>query len=248
MPSTDCGRSVKCGDLVDVEIGGVGGEHGAGLAVGIELAEHLALDADVLEHRLDHHVGVGDLADVGGAVDQAGAGFDILRAHAAALGGGRVILGDQIEAALQGIGAGLDDRHRDAGIGEAHRDAAAHGAGADHRGVLHVDGLHVLRQVGDLRGLALGKEDVALRLRLRAFLQFDEGVALADQRFGDRHVEGPAQGLQRFRRRMQAAGALGIRCGEFVELGRVGAQVGELVVAVARAGERTLFGDHALRK
>ena len=38
------------------------------------------------------------------------------------------------EAAVERLLRDLDDRDRDADVGEVHRDAAAHGAGADDRG------------------------------------------------------------------------------------------------------------------
>ena len=38
MPSTSCGRLVTFGDFVDVEIGGVGGQHRAGLGELVERA------------------------------------------------------------------------------------------------------------------------------------------------------------------------------------------------------------------
>ena len=38
-----------------------------GLAMRLELAEHFALDGHVLEHRFDHHVGVGHSGEIGRA-------------------------------------------------------------------------------------------------------------------------------------------------------------------------------------
>ena len=58
MPSTSRHAAGHLRDLVDVEIGGVGREHRAGLGDLLELAEQLLLDRHVLEHRLDHDVGV----------------------------------------------------------------------------------------------------------------------------------------------------------------------------------------------
>ncbi len=47
------------GDLVDVEIGRVGGEDRAGFADPVEVREDIFLDGDVFEHRLDHEVAIG---------------------------------------------------------------------------------------------------------------------------------------------------------------------------------------------
>ena len=59
------------GDLVDVEVRGVGGQDRTGLADFVERAEDLLLDVHVLEHRLDHEVGVGQVVVVERRRDQA---------------------------------------------------------------------------------------------------------------------------------------------------------------------------------
>src|SRR5881409_1265422 len=55
-------------DLVDVERRGVGGEHRVGLADLVELREDVFFNRHLLEDRLDHDVGVGDRAEVGGSL------------------------------------------------------------------------------------------------------------------------------------------------------------------------------------
>ena len=62
-PSTSCGREVDGRDLVDVEIGGVGGEDRARLGDLVELAENLLLDVHILEHRLDDQVAIGEVVE-----------------------------------------------------------------------------------------------------------------------------------------------------------------------------------------
>src|SRR6185503_298786 len=116
------------GDLVHVEGGGVGGEHRARLADLVDLGEDLLFDRHLLEHRLDHDVGVGDLRPVGGAGDEAHALLDVLRGEAAARGGGLVVLAHHAEAAVVRLLGDRDHRDRDARVREVHRDAAAHGA------------------------------------------------------------------------------------------------------------------------
>src|ERR1051326_8102204 len=61
----------------------------------------------------------------------------------------------------------FDDGDGDADVREVHRDAAAHRAGADDRRLLDLLRGRARRHVGDLRRLALGEEEVALRLRLQ---------------------------------------------------------------------------------
>ena len=69
-PSTSCGREVDGRDLVDVEIGGVGGEDRARLGDLVELAEHLLLDVHILEHRLDDEVAIGEVVEAERRLEQ----------------------------------------------------------------------------------------------------------------------------------------------------------------------------------
>ena len=52
------------GDLVDVEIGGVGGQDRARLGDLVELAEDVLLDRHVLEHGLDDEVAIGERFEI----------------------------------------------------------------------------------------------------------------------------------------------------------------------------------------
>jgi hypothetical protein len=63
--------SCHLGDLVDVEIRGVAGEHRARLCKLVECCEHLFLDRHGLEHRLDDEIRVLDVLEADHAVDQA---------------------------------------------------------------------------------------------------------------------------------------------------------------------------------
>ncbi len=173
------------GDLVDVDRRGVGEQQRAGLHVGVELAEHLLLHRDLLEHGLDHHVAVGDVGIAGDRLDQRQAPVHFRLGEAAALHADRVVVADLLHAALQALGRRVHQLHRDAHIGEAHGDAAAHGAGADHGHGPDLGQRQVLRQVRQLRHLALGEEGVAQRLRLLGVLELVEepsllGEALAE--------------------------------------------------------------------
>ncbi len=55
-PITSCGREMLAAICVDVEVGGVRGQHRAGLADAVEFGEHGLLDGHVFEHRFDHQV------------------------------------------------------------------------------------------------------------------------------------------------------------------------------------------------
>ena len=139
-----------------------------GLAILSSLREDLLLHVHVLEHRLDDEVAVGERVEVERRAEQA---------HRASrprscvsrpfLARALVILADDAEAAVERLLLHLDDRHRNAGGEEVHRDAAAHRAGADDADLLDRQRRRVVRHVGDLAGLALGEEEVALRARLR---------------------------------------------------------------------------------
>ena len=155
-------------DLVDVEIGGVGGEHRARLGKLVERAEHFLLDRHGLEHGFDHQVSVLDVLEADHAVDQRHALGGRIGRDAAARGGRFLVLLHHAHAALELLFAGLDQRDGDAGIGKRHRDAAAHGAGADDGDAVDLARLGAFGHAGDLGGLALGEEGIALRLGLVA--------------------------------------------------------------------------------
>ena len=169
--------------------------------------------------------------------------------NAAARRGGLVVLLHHAHAALELLLAGLDQRHRDTGIGERHRDAAAHGAGADDGDALDLARLCAVGNAGDLGGLALGEEGVALRLRLVAGHQL-RGSPRA-----------PSSGLRRTAGRCAAPTASAAANGAsrpraFLVSGRdrvgedraVGLGRRELGVVVAQLAQRTLLGQHLAGK
>jgi hypothetical protein len=129
-PMTRDGVRGAGGDLVDVEIGGVGGEDGVGPGDGVELGEDGLLHVHVLEHRLDDEVGMGKRAEIRGDLQR---GFGI----GARLGAQKPAFGAVVE---DGEDAGPGDpgalvvafdhghvRRQKAGGG----DARAHGAAAE---------------------------------------------------------------------------------------------------------------------
>ncbi len=124
----------EAGDGVQVQRRGVGGEDRTRLAHRIQLLEDLLLDAHLLEHGLDHHVGIGQGAVVGDAGDQREALRHRILGQAAALDARRVGFAGTLQAALQRLVIDFQQLHRHPGVGEAQGDADAHGAAADHRG------------------------------------------------------------------------------------------------------------------
>ena len=132
----------------------------------------------------------------------------------------------------------VDQGHGNAGVGEAHGDAAAHRAGTDHRRLGDGARFHVGADAWNFCRLALGEEHVAQRLRLVAGDKLQEERAFRRQPFVDRHVDGIGDGLGTGGGGVLAAPALE----EFGDLGverrAVGADLGQLVVAIADQRDR----------
>ena len=234
------------GDLVDVERGRVGGQHGARLRHLVEPGEHVLLDGHLLEHGLDDEIGVGEGIEVGGALDQAHALLDVVLGQPA-LGRRRlVILAHHAEAAIERLPGDLDHRHWNTDVGEVHRDAAAHRAGADHGRLADLRRRRLRGHVGNLGRLALGEEEVTLGLRLRRVERLDEELSLPRQSL----VEGQAH--RRFHRpdaclrRLEAARLARHRFAELAEDLGLAARGSDLVAEIAHLAQRPLLVDHAL--
>ena len=123
----------RIGHDVDVDARGVGVQQRAGLHDLVELLEHLLLDRDALEHRLDDHVALADVVITGDGLDQREAAVHLGLAEAATPHTRLVIAADALEAAIERLLADFEELHRKPELGKAHRDAAAHRAGADDR-------------------------------------------------------------------------------------------------------------------
>ena len=209
-PITCSGPLGDRGDLVDVQVGGVGGEDRARLGDRVELAEHLLLDVHVLEHRLDDEIAVGQRVEIERRAEQAHARLDVGLLEPALLRGVLVVAADGGEAAVERVLLRFDDRHRDADVDEIHRDAAAHRAGADDADLLDRQRRRVVRHVGDLPDLALGEEHVALRRRLRREHEVHEQLALALQALVERQVHRRLDGADRRLPGLEAAELAGV--------------------------------------
>ena len=131
---------------------------------------------------------------------------------------------------------GFDDRHGNAGREEVHRDSAAHRAGADHADAADVARSRVLGEPLDLVGLALGEEEILLRLCLDAAHQLHEQLALFDHAFGIGLLAGDLDRLDVRFGRVEAAELAAIFLAEFVEHRRIA--LVEPVLAFAAPGQR----------
>ena len=139
------------GDVLQLQAGGVGGQHGAGLGDALDVGEELALRFQVLEDRLDHDVGLAH-ALAGGIGNQAVEREAHLRVVAQ-------LLLERRRGALDGRRDALDalvlQRHRQAAQRRPGGDVAAHDAGADHVQVLRreitvlAEALQALLQIVD---------------------------------------------------------------------------------------------------
>src|SRR5205814_9723876 len=165
--------------------------------------------------------------------------------QAAALDAGFVIAADALHAAVERLLRRVHDLHGIAEIGKTHRDAAAHRAGTDHRRGVGRPQRRVARDVGELRGLALGEEGVAQGARLGRIDLLFEQFALQRATLVERQITRRLDRLDAGVGGALVAGAAGDRFAERVEHARVGFRHGELVVAVADARQRSLVGDAA---
>ena len=176
-------------DLVDVDRRGVAEQQRTRLHRVVELGEDLLLHRNLLEHRFDHRVAIRDISVALDRLDQRQALVHLRLREAAALHADRIIVPDASEAALQRLGRGVQQLHRQPGIGAAHRNAAAHGAGADHCHGPDLGCWRVLRQMRQARHLALGEKGVAQGAGLIRVLELTEQPLL----FGDPLGEGQAR-------------------------------------------------------
>ena len=132
-------------DLINIEIGSVGGEDGALRRDSVKFGEHLLLDIHVLEHRLDDEVGAGGFGKTDPAADTANASLGFRIGHAA-LGAARLYLFAAIvDRLVPRLVIHLDQPHREAALGEGEGDASTHGAAADDGHVGDFAHGHILR-------------------------------------------------------------------------------------------------------
>ena len=169
-----------CGHLSDREGGRVGRQHTVDAHHSLNLGEHLLLDADLLEHRLDDEVGIGEVVLARGPADQSLEPVGPVRADPA-LAEQLVDLGVDVANALVHrdlVEVGHHDRDLEP-LGEQHGQLACHQAGADDA---HLGDRACQRAVGS-PGRALGAllhqvEGVQAAAQLVAHQQVRRGVVL----------------------------------------------------------------------
>ncbi len=235
----------RIGHDVDVDARSVREQQGAGLHRRVELFEHLLLDRDALEHRLDDNVGLSDIVVAADALDQPEPALHLDAREAAALDAGLVIAADAGETAGQRVLVDLEQFHRKAELGKAHGDAAAHRAGADDGRGFDRAQRRVARNVGQPRHLALGEEGIAQRARLSRVFQLVEQLAFAPHTFVERQSTGVFDRLNAVIGRLLAAGAARDRFAHRLKHARIGLRLGEPLVMVADARQRPGVGDAA---
>ncbi|MBN8902057.1 MAG: hypothetical protein J0H57_13575, partial [Rhodospirillales bacterium] len=192
------------GQFVDVEVGRIARQHRVAPHDPGQRAEHGLLRAHVLDHRLDHEVGVVQRAKLVHMPDAPDAlaiqQFGEPRAAKLAV----VHRPHARFGRRRGLGAHLGDGDVEARIGQRDRDARSHRTAAHDAHPSH-------RPAGDAGGRpcrdAFGMKQMPQRLGLGAVPQLDEQRVLAResfrQRLGQRGLDRP-HGMQR---RERAAGA-----------------------------------------
>ena len=195
------------GDEADGDGRGVGSEDGV-RRLALDIADDGVLDGEVLEHGLDHYVGVPHAAVVGGAGDQSQGLVALARPQPLAPDPLVEDPGDLPQPASQrGIVLVLQP-HRDPGLRRHVRDAGSHQAGAEHRDLLHVARLHRgLVDAGVLLQRLRGEEDLHQAAGDVARDQLAEEVRLRAVAFLRSFLDADADGLQRpLRRRVVSVG------------------------------------------
>ena len=147
-------------DLLDIEGRGVCREHGARLRRRIEPREDVLLEVHPLEDRLDDHIGVGEIGVIERPADQRQAPALFFRRDATAPHHRVERALDDLKTAVERLAVHVEDRDRQAGVGEADRDTPAHRARSDDRAGPHRPRRRALRQVRQLARRALREKYV----------------------------------------------------------------------------------------
>ena len=178
-PITCAGRPLDCANSSMSSVDVFDASTASGRVTRASSANVALLQVHVLEHGLDDDVDLVEAVVARRRRDEAQRSGHRLRRHLALRDRGLVVLPDRRHAAIDGGLIDVLQQHRDAGIGVRHRDAAAHRAGADDRRARDVLRRRVLRDVRNLRDLALGEEQMPQRPRFVGEDAVGEELALA---------------------------------------------------------------------
>mmetsp|Transcript_5505 Transcript_5505/g.13638 ORF Transcript_5505/g.13638 Transcript_5505/m.13638 type:complete len:698 (+) Transcript_5505:463-2556(+) len=150
---------------VDVNGGRVGGQDAVGAARLLQVRKDALLERDVLDHRLNHHVGRLEVVVREHALHARAHLLRLRCAHRALLHTRRQVGLDARQPAVQELLVDLLEQHVVAGLRQRGGDAAAHEPATQHRHALHGARLEArVRDARHLLGGALRKEDVHQRL------------------------------------------------------------------------------------
>ncbi|MNF85476.1 hypothetical protein D3C84_678720 [compost metagenome] len=148
-------------DQVVIKCRGIAGENSSGFAYLIQGPKHLLLDRQAFEHCLEDQIAIGDVGIVEGAGEQVHALLQLVPGQLATLQTDFVLTANLLESAVERLGFKLQQRHRNAGVGEVHGNTSTHGPGADHRDPGYRTHWRRGGDTADLARLALGKEHMA---------------------------------------------------------------------------------------
>ena len=127
--------SQTCGHGVDVEIGGVAGQHRVRRRR-IQHRQNIAFHLHVLKYRLDHQIGRVDTVIAGLKADRALFGRRHPGLDQAALNGTIIQAGHALPCRLQRGIIAFDQRHRASRAGQRMRDTGPHRAATDDDGAV----------------------------------------------------------------------------------------------------------------
>ena len=127
------------GNGVDIQRRGVTGENGAWLQGGVERAENLLLEFQVLVHRFDHQIGICQRGIVAHRCDASQSRVRLLGADPPQFEVVGIGLGHHLHGLLEHLRVVVQPQHLNAGVGQAHDDTAPHGARADHGGLSNLE-------------------------------------------------------------------------------------------------------------
>ena len=115
-----------------IEIGSIGGKNRIGPAMGHQTGKHTAFDRHILEHRLDHQIGIGQSRHVGISGHTFDLVFGLQRADASAYHRALVNARQIGQAALESWLVLFDQDDGQSGIAARRRNPCPHRAAADH--------------------------------------------------------------------------------------------------------------------
>ena len=154
------GMARRPGDRVDWQGRGVGGEDEPLVSHRLHLAQHLVLDGQRLDDRLDDHVASTQARVLEGRLDEGELLLALAPADASFPDLGAIQIVRRAHAARQRAQLDVFQTHRDAAPGEGLGDTASHHPGADHRRRAHLARPHRrVLDAGIAAGLPLHQED-----------------------------------------------------------------------------------------